>query len=307
MTFNGSWYLLPFFLFLILKIGLGEFMKIAVASGKGGTGKTFLATNLFYVLSEVNEQVTLLDCDVEEPNSSLFIKPNITETIAFKQSVPLIDQDKCIGCRKCSDNCQFNALITIKSKTYVYDDMCHSCGLCMRICPTGAITKKEKQVGVITKGDLGSGIFVEGRTDIGTELSSSLVSEVKKYSNTKGIVIIDAPPGTSCNVVETVKDCDYVILVTEPTPFGLNDLKLAVELMNKLKLPFGVAVNRMISGTGIVGDYCEENGFDIIFKMELDRSVAESYSEGHLVVRDIPVYRQKFISLVSEIKNRCSL
>lgn len=282
-------------------------MKIAVASGKGGTGKTFLATNLFYVLSEGNEQVTLLDCDVEEPNSQLFVSPNVTEKKSVKQFIPLIDQDKCTGCRLCSDNCQFNALITVKSKTYVYDDMCHSCGLCMRICPTGAITKVDKQIGIITVGDVGSGVFVEGRIDIGTELSASLVGEVKKYSESKGIVIIDAPPGTSCNVVETVKDCDFVILVTEPTPFGLNDLKLAVELMNKLNVPFGVAVNRMVDGTGIVGEYCKASGIDIIFTMELDRAVAESYSEGHLVVRDIPAYRQKFISLVSEIKNRCSL
>ncbi len=282
-------------------------MKIAIASGKGGTGKTFLATNLFYTLLETNEQVSLLDCDVEEPNSKLFVNPEVEKKEIIYAKVPVIDQSKCTGCRECSDNCQFNALITVKSKTYVYDDMCHSCGLCMRICPENAILDKKKKIGTIEIGSVGTGVFVEGKTDIGTENSSPVIEKVKEFADTNGIVIIDAPPGTSCQVVETVKDCDFVVLVTEPTPFGLNDLKLAVTLLENLKIPFAVAVNRIIDNAEIIENYCKEKGIDIIFKMELDRDVAKSYSSGKIVVKEIPVYRQKFVSLISEIKRRCLL
>jgi len=282
-------------------------MKIAIASGKGGTGKTFLATNLFYTLLETNEQVTLLDCDVEEPNSKIFVNPETERTEAVNVEVPLIYQSKCTGCRECSNNCQFNALITVKSKTYVYDEMCHSCGLCMRICPENAISKNKKKIGTIEIGSVGTGVFVEGKTDIGTESGSPIIEKVKSFANTKGIVILDSPPGTSCQVVETVKDCDFVVLVTEPTPFGLNDLKLAVTLLKNLKIPFAVAVNRIIDNAEIIENYCKENGIDIIFKMELDREVAKSYSSGKIVVKEIPAYRQKFVSLMSEIKKRCSL
>jgi MinD superfamily P-loop ATPase len=282
-------------------------MKIAIASGKGGTGKTFIATNLFYTLLETNEQISLLDCDVEEPNSKIFVKPEIEKQEKVYAEIPIIDQTKCTGCRECSNHCEFNALITVKDKTYVYDEMCHSCGLCMRICKEGAISKNMKKIGTIEIGSVGTGIFVEGKTDIGTEISSLIIEEVKKYANEKGIVIIDAPPGTSCQVVETVKNCDFVVLVTEPTPFGLNDLKLAVELLENLKIPFAVAINRIIDSVEIIETYCKEKGIDIVFKMELDREVAVSYSSGKIVVKEIPAYRQKFVSLMSEIKKRCLL
>ena len=281
-------------------------MKIAVASGKGGTGKTFVATNLAYALSET-VKVSLVDCDVEEPNSHLFLNPEFKEEEDITLKVPVIDNSLCTGCRLCSTHCEFHALITVKDKTYVFEDLCHGCGFCMRICPQNAIGEKDKIIGKFKHGFVGSMDFYMGEMKIGTELATPVIRFVKKKVMDKGIVIFDSPPGTSCPVVETVEDCDYVVLVTEPSPFGLNDLKLAVEAMKSMGKKFGVVENRAMDGVSIIRDYCEREGIPLLSEIPLDRDIAEVYSHGKLVVREIPSYRNRFLKIYHEIVKRVEI
>lgn len=277
-------------------------MRIAVASGKGGTGKTFVATNLAALLADMGETVTLADCDVEEPNSQLFIKPEIIETCPVTIEVPVIDNDKCTGCRLCSSHCEFHALITVKDKTYVFEDMCHGCGFCMRICPEGAIGKRDKVIGTFLKGQFGRGLFMEAEMKVGTELATPVIKYVKDHFPESGTLILDSPPGTSCPVVETVQGCDYVILVTEPTPFGINDLKLAVEMCRELKLKFGVVENRAMAGNTMVADFCQNENTRLLASIPLEREIAECYSHGKLVIRELPAYRYRFVTLLDAVK-----
>ena len=281
-------------------------MKIAIASGKGGTGKTFVSTNLAFALSETG-QVSLVDCDVEEPNSYLFLNPEIKEQQDITIKVPVIDNSKCTGCRLCSTHCEFHALITVKDKTYVFEDLCHGCGFCMRICPEGAIGEKDKVIGEFSYGFVGSMDFYMGKMRVGTELATPVIRFVKNQVKDKGVVIFDSPPGTSCPVVETIEDCDFVVLVTEPTPFGLNDLRLAVEAVKSLGLRFGVVENRAMEGVNIVRDYLAENGIPLLSEIPLDREIAEVYSHGKLVVREIPSYRDRFLKIYDEILKRVEI
>ncbi len=281
-------------------------MKIAIASGKGGTGKTFVSTNLAFALSETG-QVSLVDCDVEEPNSYLFLHPEIKEQQDITIKVPVIDNSKCTGCRLCSTHCEFHALITVKDKTYVFEDLCHGCGFCMRICPEGAIGEKDKVIGEFSYGFVGSMDFYMGKMRVGTELATPVIRFVKNQVKDKGVVIFDSPPGTSCPVVETIEDCDFVVLVTEPTPFGLNDLRLAVEAVKSLGLRFGVVENRAMEGVNIVRDYLAENGIPLLSEIPLDREIAEVYSHGKLVVREIPSYRDRFLKIYDEILKRVEI
>ena len=277
-------------------------MKIAVASGKGGTGKTFVATNMAALLADMGEAVTLADCDVEEPNSQLFIKPEIIETCPVTIEVPVIDNDKCTGCRLCSSHCEFHALITVKSKTYVFEDMCHACGFCMRICPENAIGKRDKTIGTFSKGQFGRGLFMDAEMKIGTELATPVIKFVKDRLPANGMLILDSPPGTSCPVVETIQGCDYVILVTEPTSFGLNDLKLAVEMCRELKLKVGVVENRAMEKNTMVADYCRDENIRLLASIPLEREIAECYSHGNLVIRELPAYRYRFVGLIDAVK-----
>ncbi len=277
-------------------------MRIAVASGKGGTGKTFVTTNLAALLADMGEAVTLADCDVEEPNSQLFIQPEVIETCPVTIEVPVIDNDKCTGCRLCSSHCEFHALITVKSKTYVFEDMCHGCGFCMRICPEGAIGKRDKVIGTFLKGQFGRGLFMEAEMRVGTELATPVIKFVKDRLPKNGMVILDSPPGTSCPVVETIQGCDYVILVTEPTPFGINDLKLAVEMCRALGLKFGVVENRAMEGNRMVADFCLGENTRLLASVPLEREIAECYSHGNLVIRELPAYRYRFVELLDAVK-----
>ncbi len=281
-------------------------MKIAIASGKGGTGKTFVATNLAFALSE-SIQVSLVDCDVEEPNSHLFLNPEIKEKQDITIKVPVIDNSKCTGCRLCSSHCEFHALITVKNKTYVFEELCHGCGFCMRICPEGAIGEKGKVIGEFEYGFVGRMDFYMGRIKIGTELATPVIRFVKSKVNNRGVVIFDSPPGTSCPVVETIEDCDFVVLVTEPSPFGLNDLKLAVETVREMGINFGVVENRAMERVNIIKDYCREEGIPLLSEIPLDRDIAEVYSHGRLVVREIPSYRDRFLKIYNEIVKRVEI
>src|SRR3989339_674479 len=206
-------------------------MKITIASGKGGTGKTTIATNLAYTLAQMDRLVQYADCDVEEPNGHIFLKPNIEKTEQVTVSVPDVDLEKCTGCGKCGKLCQYSAIVCLNRTVLTFERLCHSCGGCMIVCPAGAIKEKQQGIGFLEYGKSGSISFIQGRLEIGDVRTPALIKTVKQKLNDSGIVILDAPPGTSCPVVEAVRGSDLILLVTEPTPFGLNDLKLAVEMV----------------------------------------------------------------------------
>ena len=219
-------------------------MKIAVASGKGGTGKTTVATNLAYVASRNGQSVAYLDCDVEEPNGHIFLKPVITNSKPVGNLIPRVDAEKCTHCGKCGEICRFSAIVCLGEKVLVFPELCHACGGCMLVCPVEAITEVPREMGKLETGNAGPIRFVRGLLNIGEAMSLPVIKEVRAAVPKAELVIVDAPPGTSCPVIESVRGCDFVLLVTEPTPFGLNDLKLAVEMVRALGLPFGIVINK---------------------------------------------------------------
>ena len=273
-------------------------MKLAIASGKGGTGKTLLATNLAIV---AGKPVQLLDCDVEAPNCHLFLKLTREVIERVEVPVPRVDEQKCNACGKCGEICQFSAIVSLLTKPLVFPELCHSCGGCLRVCPEGAITEQGREVGTIELGRAGAVEFAAGRLRVGVAMAPPLIRAVKRYAKNNGLVILDAPPGTSCPVIQTVKGCDYVILVTEPTPFGLNDLKLAVEMVRELAIPFGVVVNRFGIGDDRVHGFCGDEAIPILLEIPDDRRIAEAYSRGELMVRALPEYRERLESLLAQI------
>ncbi len=277
-------------------------MKIAIASGKGGTGKTTIATNLALAISQGGKQVQYLDCDVEEPNGHIFLKPEINSTQQITVSVPEVDLAKCIGCGKCSQLCQYSAIISMKKTVLTFEQLCHCCGGCMLVCPAGAITEKKQIIGQLNQG-ISNGIdFVDAVMEIGDVRTPSLIKQVKSKIDDNKAAIIDAPPGTSCPVIETVKDADYVLLVTEPTPFGLNDLILAVEMVRKLKKPFSVVVNRDNIGDQTVYDYCRREKIKISLQIPDDRQIAQTYSSGKMILQELPQYNDPFLKLAKALE-----
>jgi MinD superfamily P-loop ATPase len=276
-------------------------MKIVIASGKGGTGKTTIATNLARVIAQTGKQVQYLDCDVEEPNGHIFLKPNIEKTEQVTVPVPDVDLEKCIGCGRCGKICQYSAIVSLKKTVLTFEQLCHSCGGCSRVCPVGAISEKPKVIGLLEQGSTDGVDFVQGRLEIGDVRTPALIKSVKKKIDDKKIAIIDAPPGTSCPVVEAVRDADLVLLVTEPTPFGLNDLKLAVEMVRQLKIPFAAAINRSDIGNDAVMRYCRQENIKVILQIPNDRKIAESYSRGIMILDAVPDYKQKFLNLFEDI------
>lgn len=269
-------------------------MKIAIASGKGGTGKTTISVNLYYFLNKwvSNNNIKLIDCDIEEPNDTLFFPEAkmISEKQVF-QLIPEIDIQKCTFCRKCADWCEFNAISIIKSIGFaiVNHDLCHSCGACIAACKFEAITEYPQPLGMISHFDTGIGKgLTEGRLKIGSAMQTMLIKEVKKnIQDFAEIMIYDAPPGTSCPVVETVANADYIILVTEPTPFGLHDLKITVELLKDLQKPFGVIVNKAGLGNDDVYRFLAENQINLLGKIPFAKEYAASYAEGN-ILNNIP-------------------
>jgi len=282
-------------------------MQIAIASGKGGTGKTTTATNLACSIARMDKPVQYLDCDVEEPNGHIFLKPDIKETQEITIGVPEVDNDLCDGCGKCGQLCQYSAIICLKDKALVFEQLCHSCGGCELVCPTGAIKEKQIEIGFVELGTAGDLRFGQGKLKIGDVRSPALIKKVKENAANNGTVIIDAPPGTSCPVIEAVKGVDFVLLVTEPTPFGLNDLELAVEMVRQLKLPFAVAINRSDIGDDRVIHYCQQQGIEILLEIPDDRLIAEAYSKGIKIIDVIPAYEERFLELYHEIYARATL
>jgi len=279
-------------------------MKIAIASGKGGTGKTTIATNLAYTIAQMGKLVQYLDCDVEEPNGHIFLKPDIEETQTVTIGVPDVDTEKCNGCGKCGQLCQYSAIISLKEIVMTFDQLCHSCGGCMLVCPTGAITEKQKEIGFADIGTANGVKFGQGRLKIGDIHTPPLIKKVKTNALAEGIVIIDAPPGTSCPVIEAVKGADFILLVTEPTPFGLNDLKLAVGMVRELKIPFAVVINQSDLGDDQVEQYCDGENIQIILEIPDDRRIAEAYSVGKMIVDVLPEYKKDFAFLYESVSKR---
>lgn len=281
-------------------------MKIAIASGKGGTGKTTISTNLAHYISQKQETI-LVDLDVEEPNSALFIKGKLDKIYIKTRQVPFWEQETCILCEKCVDNCNFNAISKIKKEIYISPQLCHSCFACSELCPTKSLPMIGLPMGVLQKLQLDNLHFIESKLDIGEEMAVPLIAQTKDFVNEtfeKDILqIYDSPPGTACPVIETLKDVDYVLLVTEPTPFGLNDLKLAVETVRELKKNFGVIINRHGVGNDEVELYCKNQNIEVVAKFANSRKVAELYSSGELLYDKVPEFKEQIQVLVEKIKS----
>lgn len=274
-------------------------MIISVASGKGGTGKTTVATNLARALGK---GVALLDCDVEEPNAHLFMHPQITGTEEVTTFIPEVQEELCNGCKKCAEICRFRALTVIGGKVLVFPELCHSCYGCVEVCPENAILEGERVLGVFESGRSGEVAFGHGRLKIGEAMAPPLIKKVRSYEKDTGLTIIDAPPGTSCPVIAAMHDTDFVLLVTEPTPFGLHDLKLAVEAVKLLGIPSGLVINRADMGDGGVKEYAEKEGLPVLMEIPFDRKIAEAYSTGHMIVQVMPEYIEQFRDLYHRIE-----
>ncbi|OQX82800.1 MAG: hypothetical protein B6D63_07190 [Candidatus Latescibacteria bacterium 4484_7] len=319
-------------------------MKLAIASGKGGTGKTTFAVNIAYVSAMRGERTRYIDCDVEEPNGHIFLQPHITDSVPVAIPIPEVDEALCTSCGECKRICQYSAITMILDKVIVFPELCHGCGGCALVCPTNAISEVPREMGVIEKGiihlagsdgassaqsasgdaiddsnpvqeqtetmpvvDLQAGTekvffdFVQGKMNIKESLAVPIIRKAKEYVLDEGVSIVDAPPGTSCPVIESVRGADFLILVTEPTPFGFNDLKLAVETLEQLDIPMGIVINRYGMGNEEVEKFCSERGLPILGRFPFERRIAEVYSRGEILSRELPDYREMIESLLDDV------
>ena len=280
-------------------------MIISVASGKGGTGKTLVATSLALSLKD-SCRVMVQDCDVEEPNDHLLLKPLIDGSEPVFVRVPEIDETKCTYCGRCAKVCAFNAIAVLNNHVLTFPQMCHSCGACSYLCPENAITEKTRQVGLIEWGQADSISFVHGILTVGEAMAPPVIRQVKTHGNTEYVIIRDVSPGTSCPVVVAIKDSDFCLLVTEPTPFGLFDLKLAVETVKELGIPCGVIINRAGVGDSRVEDYCLSENIPLLLTIPLDTNIARLYSRGITLVAGMPLWQESFLKLFNQIKELVS-
>jgi len=275
-------------------------MIISVASGKGGTGKTTVSVNL---ARTIGAGVQLLDCDVEEPNAHLFLKGREIGSDIVTIPIPTVDESLCDGCGECGRLCRYHAIVSFGSAPLVFPDLCHGCGGCALVCPRGAIRETGKRIGVVETRDADGITLIQGRLDIGVAMAPPLIRAVKSRLNREKTAILDAPPGTSCPVIATVRGSDFVVLVTEPTPFGLHDLGLAIEMIREIAVPFGVVVNRMGAGDDRVHRFCRDEGVPILLEIPDDRRIAEAYSRGELMVDALPDYTDHFATLMWNIRD----
>ena len=279
-------------------------MIIAVASGKGGTGKTLISTSLAVAASGSGEEVSFLDCDVEEPNARILLSPELSGRKEVATSVPVVDERRCTGCGLCAEVCEYNAIMVNRKarKVFIFPELCHGCSACWVLCPERAIAEGRKVIGVMEWGKAGGISFSDGRLNVGEAMPSPLIRALKGRIDGRGDTILDCPPGTACPVVTSVRGCDYCVLVTEPTPFGLNDLALAVEMVRELGLRAGVVINQADIGDAGVRDYCAREGVPVIAEIPHDRAIAEAYSRGVTAARISDRYGEMFEKLWSRIK-----
>jgi MinD superfamily P-loop ATPase len=276
-------------------------LTVSIASGKGGTGKTTVATNLALVW----KRTQLLDCDVEEPNAHIFLKPHIEKTEIVSIPVPEIDKSSCTFCGTCAEVCAFNALAVLKNDVLVFSSLCHGCGACSILCPEHAIRETPRTIGVVESGRAGDVEFVHGRLNIGETMSPPVIRDVKKHVTADKTTIIDAPPGTSCPVIESVKGSDFCVLVTEPSPFGFNDLCLAVEMVKVLHIPMGVVINRADTGYDKIDEFCHKESIPVLMRIPFDRQIAGLYSRGIPLVAEKKEYREAFMTMYDSIERIC--
>lgn len=263
-------------------------MRIAVLSGKGGTGKTTVAASLASVIYPS----VYADCDVEEPNGYVFMKPALVKSIPVMVEVPEVNDNLCSGCGKCAAACQFNAIAVIKGKPLIFPELCHHCGACFIVCGPKALMPKLQKTGVIESND--DGTFLQGKLDIGQPVTVPVIIELKKHIRHDMDTVLDCSPGASCTVVQSIDGCDYCLLVTEPTPFGLHDLKIAVSLVRKLDIPFGVVVNKVMDRGNSIVEYCESENIDVLMTIPFSRKTALEYSKGILPVMGNSKLREEF-------------
>jgi len=284
-------------------------MIVTIASGKGGTGKTLLATGLAWVVTASQVPVHLLDCDVEEPNAHLFLNPTFAQSEEVTVPVPRVDPARCTLCGRCAQVCAFHALAVVREKVLVFPELCHGCGSCVLQCPEQAIVEEPRRLGEIKLGRAGAMHFACGLLDVGQALATPVIRRLKQraipVASEPALVLLDAPPGNACPVVEALRGSDFALLVTEPTPFGLHDLELAVEVARgELGLPVGVVVNRDGVGDQGVDDYCARAGVPILLRIPLDRRIAEAYADGRLWVDALPEYREPLYCLYQAVQAR---
>jgi MinD superfamily P-loop ATPase len=279
-------------------------MKIAVASGKGGTGKTTIATSLALTLSAQGQEVSFLDCDVEAPNAHLFLHPNFETSRQVNRLVPGVYTEICSGCGRCAEVCQFHAIVVLGGKPLVFPELCHGCGSCSLECPENAITETPEKLGILEAGNTPEGInFARGLLDVGEPMAVPVIRQLKQWqlSRSAGIVILDSPPGTSCPVVESIRGADFLLLVTEPTPFGLHDLKLAVQLARELEISTGVVINRDGVGEPEVEEFCQQVGLPVLMRIPLERDIGEGIARGKTLLQIRPEFQPRFNEMLAQI------
>lgn len=276
-------------------------MRVAIASGKGGTGKTTIAINLALSLSEI-EPIELLDCDVEEPNGHLFLNPVFDSEESVDKLLPSIDSELCVRCGACVKSCEFNALALMGDKVMLYDSLCHGCGRCTLVCPAGAISEVPHQLGVIQSGVSRGFPFAQGLLNVGETMATPIIHALKEEMDPSRLSILDAPPGTGCPMIAALHDASVALLVTEPTPFGLHDLKAAVGVARTLDVPIAIVINRHGIGDNQVEQYCQQERIPILLTIPFDRAIAESYAIGTPLIDAIPSWRTSFLRLAEQLK-----
>ena len=284
-------------------------MKIAIASGKGGTGKTTVAVNLAFLISHEipEEQVTLVDLDVEEPNSGLFFNRNPVYSEVVTRIVPRWDYKKCTFCGQCNAVCNFNAIARLPEQILIFPELCHSCSACIDLCPENALTPVKRKIGTLIHCKSNGLDFIESKLEIGEPSGVSLIKQTKEYLGRRfygeSLYIFDCPPGNSCPVIESVKGVDFVILVTEPTPFGLSDLKIAIKTMKRLELDYGVVINKSMTGKDPVRKYCLQNDVFILGTIKHSRALAKRSANGEVIYSRFPDFRKELNSIYVNIRD----
>ncbi len=286
-------------------------LRIAVASGKGGTGKTTVATSLALSLVHVVARPLLfLDCDVEAPNAHIFLRPVLTQRQDVAIMIPRIDEARCTACGRCAQVCEYHAIAVVGKKTLVFPQLCHGCGSCTLVCPEGAITEVPQIIGALEAGETPEGIrFARGVLNIGEPMATPVIRQLKRWALSgdgapPGVAILDVPPGTSCPVVESVRGSDFLLLVTEPTPFGLHDLRLAVDVAAELGIPAGIVLNRDGIGNDDVETFAAGAGTPILMRIPFDRAIAEGVAQGRPLIELFGEYEDRFRVLYEQIAHR---